>query len=416
MKAKTCGFILFMLLFFVGSASAQFLERLGKSAERAAKRTVERRVEREASKKTDEALDKVFESGKSQKRQKEKDAGSQPMDELSGFSAQSKFDFIPGDKVIFFDDFNLDATGDFPVKWNTNGGGEVVELRNIPGKWLRVPDNTISFPEINSRLPQNFTVEFDLVYPASGERPPVTFGFSEVANPAKNSIQHKKIFYFLIPPSVNQHIGYSTSLYSGRETTTEWAVDKMANKIIRVSIAVNANRVRLYLDSRKLFDLPRGFDENSYRNNFHLRASPLIPQPKDGFYISNLRVAESGKDARTELLKTGKFSTTGIYFASGSAQIKPESHGVIKEIADALNEDAAMKIEIIGHTDNTGNATSNQSLSEKRAAAVQSYLNNNFQISNDRISTSGKGQSEPVADNSTPEGKAQNRRVEFVKK
>jgi outer membrane protein OmpA-like peptidoglycan-associated protein len=127
-------------------------------------------------------------------------------------------------------------------------------------------------------------------------------------------------------------------------------------------------------------------------------------------------MAESGKDARTELLKTGKFSTTGIYFASGSAQIKPESHGVIKEIADALNEDAAMKIEIIGHTDNTGNAPSNQSLSEKRAAAVQSYLNNNFQISNDRISTSGKGQSEPVADNSTPEGKAQNRRVEFVKK
>jgi len=128
-----------------------------------------------------------------------------------------------------------------------------------------------------------------------------------------------------------------------------------------------------------------------------------------------LRVAESGKDAWSELVKTGKFSTTGIYFESGSVKVKPESHAVIKEIADALNENPTMKIEIIGHTDDTGTATANQTLSEQRAAAVKAYLHQTFGIDDLRLSTSGKGQSQPVADNSTTEGKAQNRRVEFVK-
>ncbi|KAF5042110.1 MAG: OmpA family protein [Petrimonas sp.] len=415
MKAKIGCFLLSTLLFSVGNVNAQFLERLGKSAERAAERTVERRVEREASKKTDEALDKVFESGKSQKGEKEKDTGSLSVNGHSGFSSQSKFDFVPGDKVIFYDDFSVDALGDFPAKWNTNSNGEIVTLKNQPGKWLKVPDNTISFPEMQSKLPQNFTVEFDLVYPASGQRPPVTFGFTEVANPARASLQHKNIFYFFIPSSVKQHIGYSSSLYSGKETTTEWPVDKMVNQVMHVSIAVNSNRIRMYMDARKIFDLPRGFDQNGYRNNFHFRAAPLIPQPKDGFYISNLRVAESGKDAWSELVKTGKFSTTGIYFESGSVKVKPESHAVIKEIADALNENPTMKIEIIGHTDDTGTATANQTLSEQRAAAVKAYLHQTFGIDDLRLSTSGKGQSQPVADNSTTEGKAQNRRVEFVK-
>ena len=186
MKAKIGCFLLSTLLFSVGNVNA----------ERAAERTVERRVEREASKKTDEALDKVFESGKSQKGEKEKDTGSLSVNGHSGFSSQSKFDFVPGDKVIFYDDFSVDALGDFPAKWNPNSNGEIVTLKNQPGKWLKVPDNTISFPEMQSKLPQNFTVEFDLVYPASGQRPPVTFGFTEVANPARASLQHKNIFYF----------------------------------------------------------------------------------------------------------------------------------------------------------------------------------------------------------------------------
>lgn len=403
------------MLMLPNAGDAQILKKLEKKVER----KVNQRIERTTDKAIDKGLDKVEGSVKESAQSKKAEKTNSPISPTMGSTgnyASSKFDFVPGDKILFYDDFEQDAIGDFPVRWNTNGSGEIVTLKSQDGKWLKVPDNTISFPETNGKLPQNFTIEFDLLYPVSGQRPPVTFGFSEVSNPAKNTIQHKNIFYFLIPTSVKQFIGYSTSLYSGRENTMEWAVDKMKGKKIRASIAVNGNRIRLYMDEQKVFDLPKGFDNNAYRNNFHFRASPLIPKPTDAFYISNLRIAETGKDARSTLLKEGKYSTSGIYFATGSAQIKPESHGVIKEIADVLKENGDIKIEIIGHTDNVGTDPSNQKLSEQRAEAVKTYLSKNLKIVEDRISVSGKGASEPVADNSTTEGKSKNRRVVFVKK
>src|SRR5690606_4633953 len=116
-----------------------------------------------------------------------------------------------------------------------------------------------------------------------------------------------------------------------------------------------------------------------------------------------------------KLLNEGKFTTTGINFNTGSAEIKPESHGVIKEIATVLQENPEVKIRITGHTDNTGDIDKNQVLSEKRAASVKEYLTAVFNIQASRIETSGKGQSEPVGNNNTSEGKAQNRRVEFIK-
>ncbi|WP_164108186.1 MULTISPECIES: OmpA family protein [Sphingobacterium] len=139
----------------------------------------------------------------------------------------------------------------------------------------------------------------------------------------------------------------------------------------------------------------------------------MIPKPTDAFYISNLRIAEAGMDARSTLLKEGKYVTSGIYFATASARIEPESHGVFKEIAD-MKKNNSVKIEIIGHTDNLGNAVANQKLSEQRAIAVKTYLNETFNIDRNRISTSGKGAIELAVSNATAEGEAQNRRVEFL--
>jgi OOP family OmpA-OmpF porin len=414
MKVKICISVIISLLPFL--SNAQLLDRLKKKVEN----KVNQRIERKTDKAIDKALDKTEETveGKKTKTGKtdDKKKSNQAQENNSTSSYSSKFDFLPGEKIIFFDDFERDATGDFPVRWNTNGTGEVVSMRNQNGKWLRIPDNTTTFPEIQGILPQNFTIEFDLIYPTIGKRPPVTFGFTEVAKPDKNSIQHKNIFYFLIPSSVKQFIGYSTSLYSGREITQEWPVDKLADKKNHVSISVNGNRVRLYVDDQKIIDLPKGFDKTSYRNNFHFRAAQLLPKPSDAFYITNVRIAETGKDIRSMLVNEGKYSTTGIYFASGSALIKPESQGILKEIATILNEDDKLQIEIIGHTDNVGNISTNQKLSEQRATAVKDYFNKNFGVSNDRITVTGKGQVQPIADNNTTEGKAQNRRVEFVRK
>jgi len=88
---------------------------------------------------------------------------------------------------------------------------------------------------------------------------------------------------------------------------------------------------------------------------------------------------------------------------------------VIKEIATTLTENPSIKIKVIGHTSNDGDDAANMELSKQRAAAVKEYLVKEFSIEDARIVTEGKGETQPISDNKTKEGKAQNRRVEFIK-
>jgi outer membrane protein OmpA-like peptidoglycan-associated protein len=114
-------------------------------------------------------------------------------------------------------------------------------------------------------------------------------------------------------------------------------------------------------------------------------------------------------------MTTGKFVTYGITFDVNSDKIKPESYGTLKDIANVLKENAAVKVKIIGHTDADGDAAKNIDLSKRRALSVKNELSKNFGIDASRMETDGKGKTEPIAPNDTPANKAQNRRVEFVK-
>ena len=131
--------------------------------------------------------------------------------------------------------------------------------------------------------------------------------------------------------------------------------------------------------------------------------------------MSNFKVAEGGLDLRGTLLAEGKVSTNGILFDSGSATIKAQSYGILRQISQVLQQENSMKLHIIGHTDSDGDDANNLRLSESRAAAVKQALVNTYGISGERLTTEGKGESEPVAKNDSAENKAQNRRVEFIK-
>jgi OmpA-OmpF porin, OOP family len=118
-----------------------------------------------------------------------------------------------------------------------------------------------------------------------------------------------------------------------------------------------------------------------------------------------------------EALKTkGSIAVHNILFDTGKATIKPESAGALGIIAEVLKGDPALKIEIQGHTDNVGAPAANLKLSQDRAAAVKAYLVQTGGIAATRLTTAGLGDTKPVADNKTEEGRAQNRRVELVKK
>jgi OmpA-OmpF porin, OOP family len=132
-------------------------------------------------------------------------------------------------------------------------------------------------------------------------------------------------------------------------------------------------------------------------------------------YLSNLRLAVGDADTRNKLLTQGKFVTHGILFESGSDKIDSQSYGVLKEIAAVLTENPAIKVKIIGHTDSDGEAAANLALSKKRAESVKNMLTSDFAINADRMITDGKGETSPIKPNTSPLGKANNRRVEFVK-
>lgn len=103
---------------------------------------------------------------------------------------------------------------------------------------------------------------------------------------------------------------------------------------------------------------------------------------------------------------------TGIQFETGSAKIKSSSFGILNQVVDVMKENPSYDLEIHGHTDNTGNADKNLVLSQDRAASVRTYLEGKG-VSGDRMKSFGHGIAEPVADNKTAAGRAQNRRVEF---
>ncbi len=182
----------------------------------------------------------------------------------------------------------------------------------------------------------------------------------------------------------------------------------------RVSIWRQKTRVRVYLDDKKIWDLPRAMADGLKLNSIYFR-NEGASNDDDAYFIGNLRVAVGAADTRNKLITEGKFVTHGILFDVNSDKIKPESYGAIKDIATVLTENGDVKVSIIGHTDSDGDDAANLTLSKKRAEAVKYTLNKEFNIEASRITTDGKGESQPIDKNTTTLGKASNRRVEFVK-
>jgi outer membrane protein OmpA-like peptidoglycan-associated protein len=128
-----------------------------------------------------------------------------------------------------------------------------------------------------------------------------------------------------------------------------------------------------------------------------------------------VRIAESTPDFNQVISSSGRYVTHGILFDTDSDHLKPESAPVIKAVAQGLEKNQSLKLQIEGHTDSTGAAEHNLDLSKRRAEAVKSVLVSQFRIAAERLTTLGLGSSKPLESNDTASGRAQNRRVEFVK-
>ncbi|MCD4682154.1 MAG: OmpA family protein, partial [Bacteroidales bacterium] len=132
------------------------------------------------------------------------------------------------------------------------------------------------------------------------------------------------------------------------------------------------------------------------------------------YYVKNVRIAEGGVKYYDRIMQDGKIIATGIRFDVGKATLKPESMGIINEVVEMMQKHPDLKFSVEGHTDSDGDDANNLKLSEERAKTVMNTMIK-LGISADRLSTKGFGESVPIDTNSSPEGKANNHRVEFVK-
>ena len=370
--------------------------------------------------KDEEAKDEEQKEEEPTKKEGEKtkqESGTQTVTspELKSFS---KYDFIPGDKVIFYEDFSLGSVGDFPALWNTNKSGEVMTLNLYPGNWFKMKEDGLFWLEKGVSLPDNCTVEFDVI-PVANNEEQQAIGFDltilsilegelypTMYVPGSGGV----ILNLRTPNGFHSISGYSEGYYGMRGDYDKENGLLKANEVNHVAIWIQKTRVRVYIHGEKVFDLPKVLPAKIQLNQLRFwtegGSEPLF---------SNIRIAEAGADMRSKLLTEGKLVTHGILFDINSDKIKPESYGTLKEIANVLKENPEVRVKIIGHTDSDGSEAANLELSKRRAVSVKNSLSKDFGIDASRMETDGKGESQPIADNKTPEGKANNRRVEFIK-
>lgn len=420
--------MLFLSMTFILSfaANAQgWLNKVGAAAKDAAKRTMEKRVEEKAEQVTDKVLDKaedaVTKSTKSNKKQTDKTSGDideqiidkqeHPKQKLTSIT---QYDFVPGDKILFFEDFSQDAIGDFPALWTTNGSGEVKTVSIAPGKWLHMNGKDAVYcytKEIN--FPENFIVEFDII-------PDKDFQFGTCLTLYQdNPERSKEVNDDLYPGLKGLHISpnYEGWETKGYDSDKDWLIGTgaknplIAEELNHVIVWIQKRRVRIYHQGQKVLDVPTNIYAETKLNKLLFSGWDRNSTP----YVTNIKVTTASPDTRSKLITEGKLVTYGITFDVNKADIKSESFGTLKGIAGVLAENPDVNVKIIGHTDGDGDDAKNLDLSKRRAESVKNELVKNFGIDSSRLTTEGAGETKPIAANDIPVNKARNRRVEIIK-
>lgn len=304
---------------------------------------------------------------------------------------------MPGEKTIFYDDFTDMAKGAAPPHWKVRGG--VAKLS--PEGRLLLKDNGRLYPNLKT-LPKNFTVETEMVPTAEVSSGGVNWFFADATDESVWAVGFQfdtgEIFVRLLS-------GYGHSDYEGHPRGT---VKIQYGQPLKLAVWFQDSRVRAYVNGERVIDVNQ-VEFRPPKVAFAEFSVSDVPT-----YIVSARIAESTPDISQVIMSTGKYVSHAIQFDTNSDQLRPESMNVIKEVATALQKQAALKLRISGHTDSTGDAAKNLDLSKRRAESVKAALVK-FGIDAGRLTTEGLGQGKPLAPNDTPQGRAENRRVEFAK-
>jgi outer membrane protein OmpA-like peptidoglycan-associated protein len=316
-----------------------------------------------------------------------------------------KDDFVPGEKTLFYDDFTDMAGDDAPPHWRVRGASMLLKSAGNLRQLTTPPSADRAFLRPNLKgLPKNFTVEADVKFETEGDNR-VMWHFREKGKESGPDA----LFIRCDMEAPNLHI----MTYVNDEQLAQVNAETDFSQPFRLRLWIQNGRLRIYHNGNRVTDVNQV--ELPPLEIAELEFEGYGDNPKRGMGIRMARIAESTPDFSSVISSAGRYVTHGILFDVDSDVLKSESAAVIKMVAGGLQRNPALKLAIEGHTDSTGAAARNLDLSKRRAEAVRTILVQQFQIDAARLTTNGLGDTKPLDSNDTPQGRAQNRRVEFVK-
>lgn len=377
-------------------ADAQLGRRLRNAAGRAAEREVTRQVENRVTNAVRCVMDDhaCIEAAEKDGRPVEITDGSGNVVERP--VAFVNFDFTPGDRVLFADDFSRDQVGNFPQRLEFERGNmELAEWDS--GRWLRGTSWPSAFMvPLSEALPDRFTVEMEVVPGQGGQHMEILFS--------------ERPEHFVTARYFQRKINAGVSRTNGAVSVGNTQDEFEEGTPFMLRIMVDGGYVKVYAGGTRVANMPNAVLGRANRIWIRLPGSDGEPG-----YVRNIRVAAGGRQLYDALSESGRVATQGIYFDTGSDRIKPESAPTLRQIGDMLRQHGELRLKIEGHTDNVGSAEANMQLSQRRAASVKAYLEREFGIDGGRLEAAGLGATVPAASNDTQEGRQQNRRVELVR-
>ena len=422
---KKLIFMLIVAFACAGTADAQgWLKKLGKVAEDAAKRTVESNVDRKTSQAVDDAMNPDADRKSSKKSSSSDGDASYDEEEVEPQEENATYeqtDFVPGAVAFFEDNLQNEQMGEFPSKWDLIEGSTDVAIMKGK-KCIHFEPGTRIEPLMTNQqsyIPDVFTLEFDFWMndPKTEMSNCYELEFKDADGGDVYEIRIGESYSKL---EVTCRFMSTTGDWRDSGGGKTWEMKK--NDWNHFAMSFNKRALKIYVNNKRVINIPNC--KSAVRMKIHQADWGGFHGNKN--YMTNFRYAKGAMELYEQkvtdmsavekaIAETGKFVTNNILFEMGKATLKPESMAEIQKVADYMKKNPTARFEVQGHTDNQGSDKINDPLSQQRAEAVVKALEG-LGCDPFNMRAVGKGSHEPVADNATEDGRAKNRRVEFIKK
>jgi outer membrane protein OmpA-like peptidoglycan-associated protein len=429
---KRIVLMLMMVVAFAAAADAQgFLNRLKDRALNSAENAVSDKVDSKVREETDKAMDDALNGKKNKKKKKAEEEDEADEEEAAAAEDEApaakqkksakgeevKSDFVPGTVVIFEDNLQGEQLGEFPSKWDLiENNAEVAKMNGKMAIKFEHGSDTDITPLIKDGnkkyLPEFYTLEFDFFATGKEDTNTAYRLYLNSENDRHNSsiwFSQDRMTWDIQKPNSDDNVNGNASLGDIMELN-DWN---------HFALSFNKRALKVYVNGKRIINIPnaKAMDWFSVETEFwedHIDYITNIRLAKGGVELYD-RNAQSMTPIEKAIAETGKFVTNNILFETGKATLKPESMTEIQKVADYMKKNPTARFEVQGHTDNQGSDKINDPLSQQRSEAVVKALEG-LGVDGFNLKAVGKGSHEPVADNKTEEGRAKNRRVEFIKK